>query len=58
MTTDERADYARKFEEIAGKIQNLSYELTDNKDLKEFIEEMEKLHKDLAVAINIFQKHA
>jgi len=58
MTTEERADYARKFEDIAGKIQNLSYELTDNKNLKEFIEEMEKLREDLGVAIEIFRKHS
>jgi hypothetical protein len=56
MNSQERKDYANEFDKIASRINDLSYELTDNKDVKEFLVEMERHRNRLNEAIEIFRK--
>ncbi len=56
MDSKNRSEWAKDFERISGKISSLAQELTDNKNVYEFINEMESKKKDLEIAIDSFKK--
>lgn len=56
MDSQKRAEWAAVFEKIAERISTLAWELTDNKDVNEFLKEMEGHHKSLGDELNAFKK--
>lgn len=56
MDSEQRQECADLFEKIANKISELSNELTDNKDVHEFLKEMEKHKQSLEREIEWFKK--
>ena len=57
MKSTVRDDHAKGFEDIAEKINDLAMELRDNKDVREFLKEMEGHQEELGAAIGAFRKN-
>ena len=55
MDNDDRAEWAEEFDKIATKINKLTYNLKNNKDVNEFIKELESHKKDLESKIILFK---
>lgn len=56
MNKETRNEWRDEFEKIGSKISELAYELSDNKDPKEFIDEMLEHKMDLEKTIASFNK--
>ncbi|HSW77085.1 MAG TPA: hypothetical protein VLG50_08560 [Candidatus Saccharimonadales bacterium] len=52
MTKDERVDWAGHFNRVAEKISDLAHELEDNKDVNEFLQEIQRHARELEKNIN------
>lgn len=56
MDSVTRNEWAQEFDNISERIQSLTYELRDNKDVKEFLQEIERHKTALEKTITMFKK--